>query len=793
MLAHDAGAQSFVISRRTERARLTWLEKLNERQKEAVMHTDGPLLVVAGAGSGKTRVLTYRIAYLLESGKALPSQILAVTFTNKAAAEVKERLKEIIGPFADTLWVGTFHSTCVQILRRHADRIGMKRHFVIFDTADQMAAMRATLKELNVDTKTFEPRAVLSKISAAKNELIDWETFQDRAGNDYWERNVGRFYEHYQRKLVEHSAMDFDDLLMQTVRLFEEHPDVLAEYQQRFRYVLIDEYQDTNRAQYVLVKLLCAAHRNLCVVGDADQSIYRFRGADIRNILDFESDYPDARVITLEQNYRSTKRILAGANAVIDNNFDRPKKHLFTENPEGELIRFFRGDDERAEAAFVADEIERLRREEGLTCQDVTILYRTHAQSRTFEEEFIRRGVPYRIVSGLRFYERKEIKDLIAYLRVLANPDDTLSLMRIINVPKRGIGETTVGRMEQFAANHGITLFAAMRRVGEIDEISAAYARRVTEFVALIEKLQALAQGISLTALVERVQSETGMLSELSAEKTLEAEARIENLKEFISVAKGFEHDVESDLEAFLDHVALISDVDAYDEDAEMITMMTLHAAKGLEFPVVFLVGMEDGVFPHARAAWEPAELEEERRLCYVGMTRAEKLLYLTSAKYRTLYGQTNFNAPSRFIEEVPESLIDDVSEAWARERMGIARARLSASWQGFPAGSGFGAFAGATRGEPGESLGGSASRASGRAAGAGGAPRAGRDGARGSSPGSEGRPLFKEGEKVIHATFGVGTIVTVQPAGSDAILTVAFEGAGIKRLMAGMAPLERA
>ena len=498
---------------------LNWLEQLNERQRAAVTHTEGPLLVIAGAGSGKTRVLTYRIAYLLQSGKALPSQILAVTFTNKAATEMKERLKQLVGPIAEALWVGTFHATCVQILRRHADRIGYKRHFVIFDTSDQLAAVKETLKELNVDQRNFEPRAVLSSISAAKNELVDWATYQERAG-DFWERNVGRFYEHYQKKLESNNAMDFDDLLAQTVRLFQEHPDVLQEYRERFQYVLIDEYQDTNKVQYVLVNLICAGHRNICVVGDADQSIYRFRGADIRNILDFERDYRDARVVKLEQNYRSTKRILEAANAVIENNLDRPEKTLFTENPEGELIKFFRAEDERGEAAFIAEEIERLRREEKLSYQDMTILYRTHAQSRTFEEEFVRRGTPYRIVSGVRFYERKEIKDLLAYLRLIANTDDEFSLRRIINVPKRGIGDTTVGRIQQFADQQGITLFEAMRRVDEIEDVSTAYAKRVREFTELILGLQSASEGMSLTGLVDKLLQETGYIAELQAEKT---------------------------------------------------------------------------------------------------------------------------------------------------------------------------------------------------------------------------------------------------------------------------------
>ena len=736
---------------------MNWLDKLNKAQREAVTHVDGPLLVIAGAGSGKTRVLTYRIAYLLSVGRALPSQILAVTFTNKAANEMKERLRGVVGPFADTLWVGTFHATCVQILRRHGDRLGYKNHFVIFDTADQLAAMRECLKELNLDAKNFDPRAVLGAISAAKNELVGWEAYQDRAG-DFWERSVGRVYEQYQKKLQANNAMDFDDLLGQTVALFKNHPDVLQAYQERFRYVLVDEYQDTNHAQYVLVNMLCAAHRNLCVVGDADQSIYRFRGADIRNILDFERDYPDARVVKLEQNYRSTKRIVEAANAVIANNLDRPEKNLFTENPEGEPIMFFRADDERGEAGFIAEEIERLRREEGRTYQDVTILYRTHAQSRTFEEEFIRRGIPYRIVSGVRFYERKEVKDLLAYLRVIANPDSDLALRRIINVPKRGIGDTTIARVDQFAAREGLSLFEAMRRIHEVDDVTPSFAKKVQGFVELIEAFRAAAPGLSLTGLVDKVLHDSGYLRELEAERSVEAEARIENLREFLSVAKEFETQVESNLDAFLDHVALVSDADAYDAGAETVTMMTLHSAKGLEFPVVFLVGMEEGVFPHSRAIWEPGELEEERRLCYVGMTRAMQLLYLTCARYRTLYGQTAYNEVSRFVEEVPRPLIRDVSEARSLARLGIAgSARPQAA----------------------------AGRLGGLGASSPGAPA-------GVKPGGAAHS-FAAGDRVRHAKFGVGTVVSAQKSGGDTILTVAFPGEGVKRLMASMAPIEPA
>lgn len=767
---------------------LQWLDELNESQRRAVEHTEGPLLVVAGAGSGKTRVLTYRIAYILQSDKAKPHEILAVTFTNKAAAEMRERLTVLVGPVAESIWVGTFHATCVQILRRFADRLGMKRNFVIFDTSDQLATIRAVLKDLNIDPKNFEPRAVLSAISHAKNELLDPEGYESHA-SDYFEKNVARMYKHYQKKLFDANAMDFDDLLVLTVRLFNDHPDVLEHYEKRFRYVLIDEYQDTNKVQYELIRLLCEKHRNLCVVGDADQSIYRFRGADIRNILDFERDYDDAHTILLEQNYRSTKTILQGANAVIDHNIDRPRKNLFTDNDTGEKIKRFEAPDERGEVDFIASEIQRLGAEEGFGHEDITILYRTHAMSRTLEEEFMRRGTPYRIVAGLKFYERKEIKDLIAYLRVIANPDDNLSFSRIINVPKRGIGDRTIARIQQYALEHGMSFYGAMAHVDEIEDITAAFNTRISRFYELMEKLKMQSEGMSLSAFVERLIHDNGMVEALREERTIEADARIENLKEFISVTKEFEATmtvvreepsdeplIESALEAFLDHVALMSDVDGYDDDVGEVTMMTLHAAKGLEFPVVFLVGMEEGVFPHSRAMFEEGELEEERRLCYVGMTRAEKVLYLTGAKSRTLYGETKYNVPSRFIEEVPAELIDDLSGQRTTGRRGLGGRLKNAGRTGngtsVPFGNGSGSSGGAGRNQTGLT----------------------------SSPSSPrsavtSRPAdaikYVEGDKVKHPTFGSGTIVTVQPAGGDAILTVSFDGVGVKRLMAGMAPLE--
>ncbi|REJ36795.1 MAG: DNA helicase PcrA, partial [Bacillota bacterium] len=656
-----------------------WLKDLNETQLAAVQHTEGPLLIIAGAGSGKTRVLTYRIAYLLEVKGVPPWAILAVTFTNKAAREMRERVTRLIGPAGEQVWVGTFHATCVQILRRHADRLGFPRHFLIFDTADQLAAVKETLKELNLDPKRYEPRGILAAISAAKNELLDPAGYAAQA-TDFWERTVARVYEGYQAKLKQNGAFDFDDLILATVRLFREDPAVLEHYQERFRYLMIDEYQDTNRAQYVLVNMLASRHRNLCVVGDADQSIYRFRGADIRNILDFERDYPDATVIKLEQNYRSTKRILEAANNVIANNLDRPEKKLWTHNPEGDPIIFYQAGDEREEAAFVGDEIRHGVLEEGRSYRDFAILYRTHAQSRTFEEEFIRRGIPYRIVSGVRFYERKEIKDLLAYLRLIFNPYDSLSLRRIINVPKRGIGDTTLSRLDDYAAAMGMPLYETLNDEAALAELSPAAAGKVRAFYELVEGWRRLVGAVSLTALAERVLEESGYLAELHAERSVEAEARIENLKEFLSVTRQFELEQGQDLGAFLEHVALVSDVDVYDPQADSVVMMTLHAAKGLEFPVVFLVGMEEGVFPHSRAVMEPGELEEERRLCYVGMTRAKERLYLTCAQQRMLYGEPVASAVSRFVGEIPEHLVENRSE---EIRAQAARAR----WQVLPGG----------------------------------------------------------------------------------------------------------
>ncbi|HEY8532070.1 MAG TPA: DNA helicase PcrA [Limnochorda sp.] len=730
-----------------------WLQDLNPRQREAVEHGDGPLLVIAGAGSGKTRVLTYRIAYLIEVRGVPAHAILAVTFTNKAAAEMRQRIERLIGPKAEQAWIGTFHATCVRMLRQSGGSIGLRPDFTIFDASDQQSLVRRAMKELNIDPKRYEPRSILAAISAAKNEMISPEAYADRA-SDPWERIVARVYRFYQDALADANALDFDDLLIQANRMLEEAPEVLKKYQQRFRHILVDEYQDTNHAQYLLINRLAAAHRNLCVVGDADQSIYGWRGADIRNILDFERDYPDAHVVLMEQNYRSTGHILESANHVIAHNLDRPKKRLWTDRPKGDPVYVYQAVDERQEAAFVADVIE-LQHRRGRNYGDFTLLYRTHAQSRTFEEEFIRRGLPYRIVAGVRFYDRKEIKDLVAYLRVLANPRDRVSLERIINVPRRGIGEGTLAKLEAFArtqtdeTGQPLSLYAAMGMAGRVEGLSFQYRRRLAEFHALLEGLREEAARLSVTDLVTRVLHESGYLEVLREEQGPEAESRLQNVQEFLTVTQQFDDQTGGQpgkLAEFLEQVALVSDVDAYEEDAGSITLMTLHAAKGLEFPVVFLVGMEEGVFPHSRAVWEPGEIEEERRLAYVGMTRAQEILILTWARQRTLYGSTNLSVMSRFIEEIPEHLRKDVTATGARGLLPDAEQQAATA------------------------------RAPGEAGGAG-------------APGGS----FRPGQRVRHKHFGVGTVVRVEPSGRDEKVTVAFPEQGIRTFIRSLAPLEPA
>ncbi|MDF9297339.1 DNA helicase PcrA [Geobacillus stearothermophilus] len=715
------------------------LAHLNKEQQEAVRTTEGPLLIMAGAGSGKTRVLTHRIAYLMAEKQVAPWNILAITFTNKAAREMRERVQSLLGGAAEDVWISTFHSMCVRILRRDIDRIGINRNFSILDPTDQLSVMKTILKEKNIDPKKFEPRTILGTISAAKNELLPPEQFAKRAST-YYEKVVSDVYQEYQQRLLRNHSLDFDDLIMTTIQLFDRVPDVLHYYQYKFQYIHIDEYQDTNRAQYTLVKKLAERFQNICAVGDADQSIYRWRGADIQNILSFERDYPNAKVILLEQNYRSTKRILQAANEVIEHNVNRKPKRLWTENPEGKPILYYEAMNEADEAQFVAGRIREAVERGKRRYRDFAVLYRTNAQSRVMEEMLLKANIPYQIVGGLKFYDRKEIKDILAYLRVIANPDDDLSLLRIINVPKRGIGASTIDKLVRYAAEHELSLFEAL---GELEMIGlgAKAAGALAAFRSQLEQWTQLQEYVSVTELVEEVLDKSGYREMLKAERTIEAQSRLENLDEFLSVTKHFENvSDDKSLIAFLTDLALISDLDELNgteqaAEGDAVMLMTLHAAKGLEFPVVFLIGMEEGIFPHNRSLEDDDEMEEERRLAYVGITRAEEELVLTSAQMRTLFGNIQMNPPSRFLNEIPAHLLETAS----RRQAGASRPAVSR-------------------------------------------PQA--SGAVGS---------WKVGDRANHRKWGIGTVVSVRGGGDDQELDIAFPSPiGIKRLLAKFAPIEK-
>lgn len=743
------------------------LNGLNPEQQSAVKATDGPLLLMAGAGSGKTRVLTHRIAYLIVEKRVNPYNILAITFTNKAAREMKERIGKMMGGAAEEIWISTFHSMCVRILRRDIDRMGFNRNFTILDTTDQQSVIKSILKEKNLDPKKFDPRAILGAISSAKNELIDPDEYEKTAGG-YFEQTVSEVYKEYQKRLRKNQALDFDDLIMMTIQLFQRVPEVLEYYQRKFQYIHVDEYQDTNRAQYMLVKMLAMRFKNLCVVGDSDQSIYRWRGADIANILSFEKDYPNATVILLEQNYRSTKRILMAANKVIENNLNRKAKNLWTENPEGNKIIYYRADSEQSEAQFVAGKIKELTRDSKYKLSDIAILYRTNAQSRVMEEVLLKSTIGYTIVGGTKFYDRKEIKDMLAYLRLISNPDDDISLQRIINVPKRGIGSSSFDKIANFAAMHDISIYQALDSV-ELIGLSPKITKAAIEFRNLIRNYTNMQEFLSVTELVEEVLEKTGYKEMLKAEKSLEAQSRLENLEELLSVTKNFEDSNEDkSLTAFLTDLALVADIDSMDDEGEKsdsIVLMTLHSAKGLEFPVVFLIGMEEGVFPHSRSLMEEAEMEEERRLAYVGITRAEQSLYLTNAQMRTLFGRTNMNPASRFISEIPEDLLEGVEPE-------VRQTPFSGS-RSFGGGSSFGAR-GSSFGSP-------------------AAPR--KPVMRPVSAASGGDDIgWKVGDKAAHGKWGVGTVVSVKGQGEGTELDIAFPSpVGIKRLLAKFAPIKKA
>jgi DNA helicase-2/ATP-dependent DNA helicase PcrA len=662
------------------------LEGLNPAQRQAVAAIDGPLLVVAGAGSGKTRVLTRRVAHLIRDHNVSSFGILAITFTNKAASEMKDRVAALVGSVARDMWVSTFHSACSRILRREAHHLGYRSSFSIYDSADSLRLATMCVKDLDLDPKRFPPRSIRAAISNAKNELIDYESFASSDSGFYHEK-VADVYRLYQQRMVEASAMDFDDLLMLTVDLFRLHPDVLRRYQDRFEYVLVDEYQDTNHAQYVLVRQLTETHHNLCVVGDGDQSIYRFRGADIRNINEFEKDFPDAQIVMLEQNYRSTETILQAANTVIANNPNRKPKRLWTEFGHGDKIVSYEAEDEHDEAGFVADAVADLRAQ-GRNARDIAVFYRTNAQSRVLEETFVNHQQPYQVVGGVKYYDRREVKDVLAYLRVIANPDDTVGVKRVVNVPKRAIGTTSVAHADRHAEDKKLSFMGSLRDAAENPRLSSRAQRSMLEFVGLIDHLTFLAEQ-GPTAGLEAILSETGYLDMIRSERSIEAMGREENLRELVSAAGDFEEngpvsygrdewaalDGLRKTELFLESISLVTDVDSYD-DSEVVTLMTLHNAKGLEFPVVFIVGMEDGVFPHMRSLGDPAELEEERRLCYVGITRAMERLFLSRAWSRNMFGSNNYNPPSRFLKELPDNLVETARKRKRRSKFDTSTAR---------------------------------------------------------------------------------------------------------------------
>lgn len=768
------------------------VQKLNAPQREAVKTTEGPLLIMAGAGSGKTRVLTHRIAYLIEKNKVAPWSILAITFTNKAAREMQERVSALVGPSGRDIWVSTFHSMCVRILRKDIDRIGFSQNFSILDSADQLSVIRSCMKDENIDTKKIEPKAVQAAISAAKNELISPEAYDNKVG-DYFQGIVAKIYKMYQQRLKSNNSLDFDDLIMKTIALFKAEPEALKFYQNKFRYIHVDEYQDTNRAQYMLCRMLADQHHNICVVGDSDQSIYRWRGADITNILNFEDDYPEAKTIMLEQNYRSTANILNAANSVISLNTSRKAKNLWTDKGEGDKISLYYAESEREEGYFVTDTIQKNKRS-GRKYSDHAILYRTNAQSRLIEETLIKSDIPYQIVGGIKFYDRKEIKDILAYLRLISNPDDDISLGRIINVPKRGIGDATITKLAEAAIVQGTSIFGVLGNLDLVD-VKGKTKEQLIQFYQMISYLHRSVDELTVTELTEKVLEMSQYKLELQRENTIEANTRIENIEEFISVTMDFEQrNDDRTLVAFLTDLALIADIDTMndvEDDAEQVEdsviLMTMHSAKGLEFPVVFIIGMEESIFPHSRALTDNDELEEERRLAYVGITRAEEQLYLTSAKMRTLFGRTAFNMPSRFLEEIPEEVREVVSPGGGMTRS---------------IGSGFG---GATRSSAGNQGGGFGYGTSSRTQVTTGQQRtsAGRSGVtvtsgldaarKAASSETNGSESYSAGDKVAHGKWGEGTVVSVKGKGNDMELQIAFPAPiGIKKLLAGFAPIKK-
>lgn len=744
-------------------------DTLNEPQREAVYYTEGPLLILAGAGSGKTRVLTHRIAYLIEEKGVNPWNILAITFTNKAAGEMRERVDRLVGFGSESIWVSTFHSMCVRILRRHISLLGYDTNFTIYDADDQKTLMKDVCKLLQIDTKIYKERALLAAVSHAKNELVTPEEFRLNAGGDFSQRKIAEVYEEYEKQLKANNALDFDDLLIKTVQLFQTQADVLEYYQERFRYIMVDEYQDTNTVQFELVRLLASKYRNLCVVGDDDQSIYKFRGANIKNILNFEQYFEDAKVIKLEQNYRSTSNILNAANAVIRNNAGRKDKTLWTDNGDGEKIQFRQFDSAYDEAEYIVGDIRKRVREKEYSYHDNVILYRTNAQSRMFEEKFVTANIPYKIVGGINFYARREIKDLLAYLKTVDNGKDDLAVRRIVNVPKRGIGLTSINRVQDYAAAYNIGFYDALRAVDLIPNIGRG-ASKLESFVALIEHFKTDAEDMSISDLLKEIIEETGYIESLQAEDMVEAETRIENIDELLSKVAAYEEDCEdrnepASLSGFLEEVALVADIDSLDEDTDYVVLMTLHSAKGLEFPNVYLAGMEDGLFPSYMTitADDPEEVEEERRLCYVGITRAEKELTLTCARRRMIRGETQYNKMSRFLKEIPMELLSTGAVFTKdKEEPEVKVSAYMQAKQAFKA-KPFGGSAPYSQ-SPAKSFG---------------------------KPSGKGLD-YKTGDRVRHIKFGEGTVTAIIEGGRDYEVTVAFDTAGTKKMFAAFAKLEK-
>ena len=762
------------------------IEGLNDKQKEAVLNTDGPCLVIAGAGSGKTKVLTHKIAYLMAEKNIKPWNILAITFTNKAANEMKQRVENLVGEAAKDMWIGTFHSICVRILRKTIDRIGFDSSFLIFDTSDQKILIKECMKTLKIDDKMFTDKSVLAEISNGKNEMLEPKAYMVKYAGDFRREKIGEIYELYQKRLKENNAIDFDDIINFTIKILTENPDILEYYSEKFKYILVDEYQDTNKAQFTLVTILASRYGNITVVGDNDQGIYSFRGADISNILNFEKDYPGTKIIKLEQNYRCTGNILNAANAVIKHNENKYEKKLWTQNDEGELPTIHRADDEYDEGRYIVEQINHLKREEYFKNSDFVILYRMNSQSRAIEEILRREDIPYKIVGGLKFYERKEIKDIISYLRLIYNPSDNISLKRVINEPKRGIGKTSVDNVQEISENTGTSMFEIIKNAEQygLNRLKA----NSQEFINLIEEMRSKIKDLSISEIIKETLNKSGYVKALEAEDTTEAESRIQNLEEFLTVAIEFEEqEAENSLADFLEGITLSSDIDGMEETEDSVTLMTLHSAKGLEFNTVFLVGMEEGIFPGYKSIGEPKELEEERRLFYVGITRAKRYLYLTCSRKRTIFGSTSYNAISRFVNEIPKDLLNGYEETFEEKEESfkdssykweygsssnkVSTYRLEENKEKSYATKNLSLSNSGYQFRTAESFLNSINNKK---------QNSGVDISK-----------YKEGQRVYHKKFGEGTINKIEPEGEDYKIEICFDKAGTKRLMAKFAGLE--